>query len=265
MTPLVFISTVPTDHCLPKPRVLTKNSSQTAHSWREKQQLDPIGRIFLDAFILLINESKRYKSGMLETLAFTYLCTYLHKFRKYFKNNAIFIFRRNVQRKPLLPTATCVYVQFYRSFNPFSQTSYPESSAKVNDCISSLLKSSKWVLSAFSLASSSPQGDWAADKDLSLTYPRLFIVRYTVHFQNQLTSYGNYFIFTGSFHMEIILSFLSGLQSNWDWHGSLSLPHVMVRITSFPNHITSLWWWTAHAHWANSQARNNDEKQSKAI
>lgn len=68
--------------------------------------------------------------------------------------------------------------------------------------VPAVLKTSKWVLSAFSFASSSPQGDSAADKDLNLTYPSLFIVRYTVHFQNWLPS---------SLHMEINLSFLYGV------------------------------------------------------
>lgn len=73
MTPLVFISTAQTDHCLPKPTVLAKNSSKTAHSWRENQQFNTIlRRIFLNPLILLINESKISKSLMLESFVFAY-------------------------------------------------------------------------------------------------------------------------------------------------------------------------------------------------
>lgn len=119
---------------------------------------------------------------------------------------------------------TCLYVQFYKSFNSLSWTSYPESSAKENDCISSLLKSSKWVPSAFLFASSSPQGDSAADKDLRLTYPSLFIVRYTL------------FIFR------------TGSPAHFIWK-SIYLSFLVYNLieTDMVNCRSHLWWWGSPA------------------
>lgn len=65
----------------------------------------------------------------------------------------------------------------------------------------------------------------------------LYCKTHPAHFQNWAPR---------SLHVEINLSSISGII--WDWHGSLPLPSLMVRITHFPDHITFLWWWTACAY-----------------
>lgn len=90
--------------------------------------------------------------------------------------------------------------------------------------VPAVLKTSKWVLSAFSFASSSPQGDSAADKDLNLTYPSLFIVRY------------------------ILFIFRTGSLAHFIWKSIYLSFMVYNLIEADTVHFPSqLWWWGSPA------------------
>lgn len=141
---------------------------------------------------LLINESNRCKSGMLETFVFTY--TGLENILRTMQ----FSYSGQLYRENLSFQWWHIYVQFYRSFNPISWTTKPESSAKVNDCISSLLKSGKWVPSAFSFPLPLPRVIQLQTRTSTWLNPASLLWGTLCLFSElppQLIAYGNQFLF----------------------------------------------------------------------
>lgn len=144
-------------------------------------------------FLLIVEESNRYKSEMSEILVFIY--TGLENVLTTMQISCLGQWCRE-----------SLSFQWWRvSVFSFIEVSTPshEPSAKVNDCITSLLKSSKWVSSAFPFVSSCSQGHSAAEKAPEPDLPQpLYCEVHSVHFQNWLPS---------SPHMEINLSSIAGV------------------------------------------------------